>query len=577
MQQTLTTNVLIVGAGPVGLGMAIDLGMRGIGCTIIDQQVREARLPRAAGLTWRTMEFARRWGIADRVYNAGFPRDYRMDIVYCTSLTGHELEREPYEPLGGRGAPPFSPQDRERCPQKMFDPLLETRAREFDNVEFLRPVRLERFWEAEDGVVAHVRLLEQERENDFTGDKVATVQHGPAPLADGLVEIRAKYLVACDGVDSGIRNALGIALDGTPVLNYTVSLLVRSPQLHEKHRMGAGERYMLFGTEGVWGNLTVVDGREEWRLSLTGSANKLDLPNLDTGAIVERCFGTKDIPYEVEAIAPWRRREVVAAQLRHGRIFLAGDAAHAMSPTGGFGMNTGLGDVFDLGWKLEAVLRGWGGEQLLASYDAERRPVGKRFVTAATELFRPWLLKLDYSRILDDTPEGEATRREVGAKFKEVLLPEWEIAGTSMAYRYANSPINVPDGTQPPPDEPMHYVQTSWPGARAPHAWLADGRSTLDLFGDGFTLLRFDAAKTVDSLSDAAAGRGVPLRVVDIADAGIARLYERALVLVRPDGHVAWRGDALPADVPGLMDTVRGCRPVRSKADAQASAEREVA
>lgn len=559
MAQTLETSVLIVGAGPAGLGMAIELGGRGIDCVVIDQQQEISTLPRAAGLTWRTMEFCRRWGIADRVYNAGFPRDYRMDIVYCTSLSGYELEREPYDPLGGRGAPAFSPQDRERCPQQMFDPLLEQAAREYPSVSILRKHRLEGFEDGNDGVTAWVRNLAEGGSYDFSGENVRKTRLGkPEDLSeDGATVIKARYMVACDGVDSGIRNALGIALDGTPVLNYTISLLVHAPDLHRRQPMRDAERYMLVGPSGIWGNLTVVDGKDEWRLSLTGSAQKLDLDNLDTGAIVRRCLGADDIPFEVKAVSPWRRREVVASQLRHGNIFLAGDAAHAMSPTGGFGMNTALQDVFDLGWKIEAVLKGWGGRHLLDSYDAERRPAGKWFVTAATALFRPWLLKLDYSAILDDTPEGEATRREVGRTLKEVMYPEWEICGTAMGYHYEGSPICVADGTPEPEPDPVVYLQTSRPGSRAPHAWLADGRSTLDLFGKGFVLLRFGAADAAP-LQAAAQASGMPLEVVDIDDPAIAALYETRLVLVRPDGHSAWRGDALPADAQGLLDTVRG-------------------
>ncbi|GGX17622.1 monooxygenase [Pigmentiphaga litoralis] len=566
MAHTIETSVLIVGAGPAGLALALDLGWRGIDCIVIDQQDEISTLPRAAGLTWRTMEFCRRWGIADRVYHAGFPRDYRMDIVYCTSLTGHELEREQYEPLGGRAAPPFSPQDRERCPQLLFDPLLEKAALEHPSVSIRRLHRLESFEETDGGVIAYVRNLKQNHAHDFTGDRPETLGIGrPETIDDTMTVIHADYMVACDGVDSSVRNALGIGLDGTPLLNYTISLLIHSPWLQRHHDMGEGERYMLVGPTGIWGNLTVVDGRNEWRLSLTGSAQKIDLENTDTSAIVRRCLGRDDIPFEVKALSPWRRREVVASQLRHGRIFIAGDAAHAMSPTGGFGMNTSLQDVVDLGWKLEAVLTGWGGEHLLDTYDLERRPVGKWFVSAATSLFRPWLLKLDYSKILDSTPDGEATRCEVGKTLKEVMLPEWEIAGTAMGYRYEDSPICVPDGTPPPDADPVNYVQTSRPGSRAPHAWLGDGRSTLDLFGRGFVLLRFGGADLdVSRLEAAATRRGMPLHVVDIADDTIAALYERRLTLVRPDGHSAWRGDSLPEDPQALIDVVRGARRPRT-------------
>jgi hypothetical protein len=174
-------------------------------------------------------------------------------------------------------------------------------------------------------------------------------------------------------------------------------------------------------------------------------------------------------------------------------------------------------------------------------------------------LFKPWLLKLDYSKILDDSAEGQRARKEVGTTLKREMYPEWETWGTAMGYRYEDSPICVPDGTPPPPDDPVVYVQTARPGSRAPHAWLKDGRSTLDLFGRGFVLLRFGTPfQSAESLTAAAERAGVPLTVVDIDQAEIAKLYERRLVLVRPDGHTAWRADEPPKDAQALIDTVRG-------------------
>lgn len=560
MAANLETAVLIVGAGPVGLSLAIDLGARGIDCIIVDQQKSvDVELPRASGLSSRSMEIFRRWGIVDKVAAAGFPQDYALDIVYCTSLCGYELEREPYAPLGGRKAPDFTPQDRHRCPQKLLDPVLQEVATSYPSVRLMRQQRLERFDSSDSGVTAYVRYVEGGKRNNFTGDNLEPVQVGPVESAEGLTRINAQYMVACDGVDSGVRNALNIGVEGIPLINYTISMLVHCPDLHRKVPAGAAERYMLLGPEGVWGNLTVVDGRNEWRLSLSGQASKLDLANMDLNAIVRRCIGNDEIEFDVRATSPWRRREIVANRFVHdGRIFLAGDAAHAMSPTGGYGMNTGIGDAFDLGWKIEAALKGWGGKALLQSYEDERRPTALRFVRAATALFKPWTLDLDYSKILDDTPEGDACRARIGATLKDVMLPEWEISGTSMGYRYDASRVVINDGTPPPPDEPMVYVQTSRPGSRAPHVWLSDGRSTLDWYGDGFVLVTApDAVEGAQALANAATERGVPF-TIQKAPPEVAQAYERRYVLVRPDGHVAWRGDAIPADAGALIDTVRG-------------------
>jgi len=249
---------------------------------------------------------------------------------------------------------------------------------------------------------------------------------------------------------------------------------------------------------------------------------------------------------------------MTARHYRHDRILLAGDAAHTMSPTGGFGMNTGIIDTVNLGWKLEAVFDGWAGSALLDSYDAEQRQVARRNALAATQNYNLWVGLADQCKaLLDETAEGDHSRRRVGAMLKEGLRVEWECIGVMLGYSYERSPICVRDGTPPPRDRASDYAPTSRPGARAPHAWLGPGRSTLDLFGRGFVVLRFGPADPAP-LAAAAQDQGVPLAVIDIAEPAIAALYERALVLVRPDGHVAWRGDAVPHDPASLVRRVRG-------------------
>jgi hypothetical protein len=259
---------------------------------------------------------------------------------------------------------------------------------------------------------------------------------------------------------------------------------------------------------------------------------------------------------------PWVRRELVADRYGKGRVFIAGDAAHLTSPTGGFGMNMGIQDAVDLSWKLEAMLRGWGGPHLLGSYEIERRPVAIRNVREASGNLKRML----QPRAAKPPPEafvpgaaGDKPRAEFGRAYTEMMKREWFSIGIHLGYRYEGSPIIVPDGTPEPPDEVMDYAPTARPGHRAPHAWLKGGRSTLDLFGRGFVLLRLgvhppDAA----ALIAAAQAAQLPLQTVDIADLAIAALYETRLVLVRPDGHIAWRGDALPADPSRLFATVRG-------------------
>ena len=221
---------------------------------------------------------------------------------------------------------------------------------------------------------------------------------------------------------------------------------------------------------------------------------------------------------------PWTRRELVAERYGSGRGFIAGDAAHVMSPTGGFGMNTGIQDAVDLSWKLAAVLEAGAATACSIPTRVERRPVGMRNVTEASGNLRRMLSPAPHPDLLDDTPQGAATREEVGREFTETMRHEWFTLGVHLGYRYEDSPICWPDGTAAPPDDPRTYTPTARPGHRAPHAWLADGRSTLDLFGRGFVLLGFGAdAAEAAPLLEAARQRGVPLTFVDDRRAGHRR------------------------------------------------------
>ncbi|HWL46266.1 MAG TPA: FAD-dependent monooxygenase [Sphingomonadaceae bacterium] len=530
----IDTPVLIVGAGPIGLCMAMELGWRGIECTIIDKGDGSIDLPRGAMVSARTMEFCRRWGIADRVARAGFPQDYALNMVYCTSLTGHLLERDDFPAEQDRTSPPESPERRVWCPQLQFDPMIARAVAERPNVTMRYGHELLRFEDGPDHIVAHCRA----------GDG--------APRT-----IRARYMIACDGAASFVRQEAGIELDGRS-LGYSVNIFFRAPTLLASHDKGEAERYLFLDETGTWGNITVVNGKDQWRLTVMAGHERVDMAAFDAEFYVRKAMGRDDIPFELIAVKPWRRSEYTARQFRVGRLMLAGDAAHTMSPTGGFGMNTGVIDAVNLGWKVQAMLEGWGGDALLDSYGAEQVPVVKRNAASSTTNFRLWTgVRELCGPLLLETPEGAEARRKVGALLKESLREEWECLGIQLGYRYEASPLCVPDGTPPTPDEVSVYVPTSRPGARAPHAWLADGRSTLDLFGRGFVLLRFGAPDGA-SLVAAARARGVPIETVAIDDPAIAALYERALVLVRPDGHVVWRGDRAPKDADRVIDVARG-------------------
>jgi 2-polyprenyl-6-methoxyphenol hydroxylase-like FAD-dependent oxidoreductase len=528
--------VLVIGGGPVGLALAGDLGWRGIACTLVEQTDGSIYQPRMDLVGVRTMEFCRRWGLVPAVEGSPYPRDYAQDNIYLTSLTGYELGRERFPGIGQAPPPKESPQRRERCPQNMFDPILRAFAASQNNVTLRYRTRLVSFTQDADLVTAVV-------ENAETGARE---------------EILARYIVGCDGARSLVRETLGIAMQGNPVLTYTTNVIFRCPQLLSLHDKGKAYRHIFIGPEGTWATIVAINGRDEWRFSIIGGSEQRDYTTDDIKAAIRRAVG-RDFDFEILSVLPWVRRELVAERYRGGRGFIAGDAVHVMSPTGGFGMNTGIQDVVDLSWKLAATLDGWGGDNLLDSYGIERQPIGTRNVTEASGNLRRMLSVPPHPDLLDDTAQGAATRAKVGREFSETMRREWFTLGAHLGYRYENSPICWPDGTAAPPDDPRAYVPTARPGHRAPHAFLADGRSTLDLFGRGFTLLGFGAAAAEAApLLEAAKKRNLPLTFTAIAEPHIAALYERKFVLVRPDGHVAWRDDRMPVDALCVIDVVRG-------------------
>lgn len=528
--------VLIVGGGPVGLALAGDLGRRGMRALLIEQSDGSIYQPRQDFLGVRTMEFCRRWGLVEAVEGCPYPRDYEQDCIYLTGMNGYELGRHRFPQLRDEVPPPQSPQHRERCPQNMFDPILRAFAEAQPTVTMRYRTRLVGFTQDETGVVAEVEDL-------ATGQREKIV---------------ADYLAGCDGANSFVRKSLDIPMTGNPALTYTTNVIFRCPHLLTLHPIGKAYRHIFVGPQGTWATLVAINGRDQWRFSIVGGREPRERSEAEIHEAIRKAVGV-DFDYELLTVVHWVRRELVADQMSKGRVFILGDAAHAMSPTGGFGLNTGLQDVVDLSWKLTAMLQGWGGPALLDSFDPERRPVGARNVAEASRNLRRMTSVGNNPALLDDTEDGARARKEVGAAFAEAMSYEWFTLGVHLGYRYEGSPIVWPDGTPEPADDLYNYVQTARPGHRAPHAWLSDGRSTLDLFGDGFALLGFGAdAAEIDGVIAAARQRGVPLTFVRIDQPEIATLYERKFVLVRPDGHVAWRDDVAPADPLALIDRVRG-------------------
>ncbi len=528
MAASVDVPVLIVGAGPVGLALAIELGMRGVSAIVVEQgdgSIIDAKMF-ATGI--RTVEFCRRWGVANRVRNWGFPEDFPLDNVWVTSLNGYELGRMRRPSIADTPPSQVSPEQYAHCPQFVFDAILVDKARTLPSID-LR--------------YRHELL-------DFV-DRGALVEATIRNHASGRTEtLRANYLIGCDGFGSVVRKRLGIAMQGIPFIARSVNIMFSTPNLAAYHNKGNAGRYVLIGPEGNWASLVTADGRHRWRLMLRGSAD-FDVSNVEAKEVVRRAMG-RDFDFEILMVTYWTRRRMVADRYRTGLVFMAGDA------------------VVDLGWKLAAVLAGWGGPRLLDSYEAERRPIGIRQCDEAMANARRAVDATRHAAIEDDTLEATQLRAHLGGRLADANRAAWdEPDATHLGYRYDESPIIAPDGTPPPPEpsDPCHYDQTARPGARAPHVWLRDGRSAHDLFGLGFTLLRLgEHPPAADALISAVRGREVPLTDVRQTEPEIAALYERPLVLVRPDGHVAWRGDAMPEDPGYLADLVRGAASTDAKA-----------
>jgi 2-polyprenyl-6-methoxyphenol hydroxylase-like FAD-dependent oxidoreductase len=537
------TPILIVGAGPVGLALAGDLGWRDVPCTVIEQTDGCIEQPKMDLVGVRTMEFCRRWGIVDWVRDAPYPGDYPQDCVFLTGLNGFELGRERFPGRAFEPCPSQSPQKRERVPQDMFDPILRRFASSFDCVTLQYQTALVSFLEGPDGVQATLRDSRTGATRTLTAD----------------------YLVGADGGASTVREGAGIGMSGNPALTYATNVLFRCADFPALHRMGKAYRFIFIGPEGTWLTIVAVNGGDRFRMSIVGTPDQVNHSEADIRAALRRAMG-KDFDYEILSVMRWVRRELVADRYGAGRVFIAGDSAHLMSPTGALGMNTGIQDAVDLSWKLEAVVRGWGGAELLRSYESERRPVALRNVAASTENLGRMLSTRDRKpppQVFADGPEAHAIRAEYGAWFTETMRHEWFMNGFHLGYRYDDSPIVWPDDTPAPPLEGRTYAQTARPGARAPHVALPDGRSTLDLFGRGFTLLRIGPdAPSGEGLMQAAAAAGVPMRAVALDHPEVRDAYQRALVLVRPDGHVAWRDDAEPRQPAAVIDAVRGAKPI---------------
>ncbi len=548
-----TTDVAIVGGGPAGLMLAIELGCRGVRCVVLEEDEEGPDFPKANATSARTMEHFRRRGFAAEVRQLGLGADDPQDVVYCTTLAGQELARFAIPPRNqtlhqtsfgdyGEAAWP-TPELPHRCQQMFIEPVLREQAQRHDSVD------LKLGWQAETLAVEaeQVRIVARH----VTSKELLTLQ--------------ARYVVGCDGPRSLVRKTCGIEYSGQSKEKreffggQMLSLYFTSSTLYQV--LGKQRAWMYVAVNAVQrGMMVSIDGQSKFMFCLQLKPDQTP-ESVDYQAAMFAAIGA-EFEFDLIAKAPWQAGfTLVADSFKQGRAFIAGDAAHLFTPTGGMGYNTSVDDAVNLGWKLAAVVQGWAGEDLLDTYEAERKPIA-HCNTSFARAMADSIGGIQVPPQVDlESAEAAPVRQQLGDALAKHVRNEFNIPGLQLGLRYEGSPSVVSDATPPPADQPNTYIPSARPGARAPHIWL-DGKSIFDLFGRDFTLLCFTpAGHSSDSAlwQQVALQMRLPLDVLYCNNADARALYAADRVLIRPDHHVAWRGDA-NANPSGILARVCGHR-----------------
>jgi 2-polyprenyl-6-methoxyphenol hydroxylase-like FAD-dependent oxidoreductase len=535
------TDVLVAGAGPVGLTLAIDLGRRGVRCTLIERNPTTAPYPKMDRSNARTMEMYRRIGIVDRVRALGYPPDNSMNVYLCSRLSDPPIAVLEYPSVGERRKQIAESEDGrwllepyQLVSQNKLEPLLKEVAEGTPNVTVRYGCELMDLAQDADGVTVSARTVDGSDET-----------------------LRASYLVGCDGGSSRVRKKLGIKLDGRGRIRNLVQIIFKSDELYRRIRTGHGRHYNFVDAQAS----TIIAQGCRTEFTLHSSLP----PDTDFRPIIADLIGFP-CPFEILQVIPWRHNLLIADHYRDRRVFLAGDAIHLVIPSGGLGMNTGVGDAFDLAWKLAGTIHGWGGPGLLDGYENERRPVGVRNVEAAGWAAAGvpiWRAKLKPDTINDDTPEGAAHRQEIAALFDVGHRRMHGMVGVEAGYSYAGSPLIADEPGNVAEWETSRYVPKAVPGARIPHMWLRDGSALQDRLGDNYTLLDLKGDCDAGALVDAFRRRGAPIEVLHLDEKRVREVYGASVFLLRPDLHIVWRGDGPPDDPAGLAALATGWGPSR--------------
>lgn len=547
----IDTPVLISGAGPVGLTLALNLSRLGIRSVLLNDRRQTTTHPKLDVVNCRSMEIFRQLGLAERIRAAGNPTDANQYSAMAASASGpfysvmsdrHLI----YQPVSQAeqairacrdGSLPL--ESMQRIAQMHLEPVLMAEVEADPNIELRMGWRLYGFEQGSTGVVAMAHEVDSGEAQQFF----------------------AQYLIGCDGPNSRVRNFLNIDYDGTRDLVGELFIIhLRSDEI-------AG---LFPNNQPYWHTWLTRPGFAGLLVSPDASRNDYVLhrpfaprPGESLESVVDAALGTR-LRYEIVQSGPWRPQFLVARSFGRQRVFIAGDATHQFMPTGGLGMNTGVAEAHNLAWKLAACLAGWGGPRLLESYEAERLPVARRnrehVKKCAAATFEAQMRRDD--ALLAQGAAGDAARQEAGREFERKVSRLYESLGVEIGYRYHGSPAIEPDTASEPAYEEVRYTPTTWSGARLPSAFREDGTALFDQLAlGGYTLLAFDAeAEACAPLQEAAQECGVPLNVLPIHEKYLATLHERRFVLVRPDQHVCWRGDSLPVDCYSLFNRLRGAR-----------------
>ncbi|MEE2032556.1 FAD-dependent monooxygenase [Rhodococcus chondri] len=534
--------VVISGAGPVGMILALELSMHGIRSTLVEQAPQTTSFPKMDLTNARSMELLARLGLVDEIRSVGVASEHSYDVVFCTSMAGRQVGRWKYPGVDEMSERIASKNDGttpahawQRVTQIEVEKLLMRRCLADENIEILRPWRVTAVTQDDDG--ARVEIT--------------------SPVDGTVHTLEADYVVGCDGAGSVVRRAMELTMEGQRGVITFCQVHFKSRDLETLHVHG--QFWHTFFVGGGVGAIIAQDERDTWTLQTSAITDGVRTEDIDKQELLDAVCGRHLEVDEVLQSSVWHANVLVADRYRLQRLFVAGDAAHEVIPTGGYGLNTGIADAVNLGWKLAAVIRGFGGNDLLDSYEIERRPVA---IMARDWSFRHLGVHvkaqelIDHTLIESDTAEAEEHRRALAEYFAS-NTGEHESFGVEMGYLYA-SPVIVSDGSPVPENDGATYVPTTLPGARAPHVRLPDGQSMLDAYRDTFTIVSFIGEEATTGLVDAARAANLPVRVLAVADATARTVYETDLVLVRPDGHVAWRGNALPVDPSGLVSIVAG-------------------